>query len=172
MSSRLVVVLSIRVLRLLTKLNLLIGAHIVALLVASLVAEPWVMRALGVPPTSFNSRLFIGMRLIMVIGICSIPFVHFVLTRLLMFVETVRTGNPFAAANAHRFQMIAWALLALGALNLVVRAVAASVSSPAVPLHVGEGYSFALWLVVLLLFVLARAFEDGARMREELEGTV
>lgn len=172
MPSPIVLVLSIRVLRVVTKLNLLIGAHIVALLLASLIAETWVMGALGVPPTSSSSRLFIGMRLIMVIGICSVPFVHFVLTRLLMFVETVKTGNPFAAANAHRFQMIAWALLALGLLNLVVRAVAASVSSPAVPLHVGEGFSLALWLVVLLLFVLARVFEQGARMSEELAGMV
>ena len=28
------------------------------------------------------------------------------------------------------------------------------------------------WLLVLLLFVLARVFESGARMREDLEGTV
>ena len=30
----------------------------------------------------------------------------------------------------------------------------------------------AVWLAVLLLFVLARVFDHGARMREELEGTV
>jgi len=34
------------------------------------------------------------------------------------------------------------------------------------------GFSFAPWLAVLLLFVLARVFAEGARMRADLEGTV
>ncbi len=164
--------LSSRVLRVLTKLNLLMGALIMALLTASLIAEAPVMRALGVPPALSNSMLFMGMRLIMVIGICAVPVVHFVLTRLLMIVETVSTGNPFVAANAARLQAIAWALLALELTHFAVGAVAASVSSAAMPLNISWGFSLTRWLAVLLLFVLARVFEQGARMREELEGTV
>jgi hypothetical protein len=53
-----------------------------------------------------------------------------------------------------------------------VGAVAASVSSAAVPLNISWGFSLTRWLAVLLLFVVARVFEQGARMREELEGTV
>ena len=164
--------LSSRVLRVLTKLNLLMGALIMALLIASLIAEAPVMRALGVRPALSNSMLFIGMRLIMVIGICAVPVVHFILTRLLMIVDTVSTGNPFVAANAARLQAIAWALLALELTHYSVAAVAASVSSVAVPLNISWGFSLTRWLAVLLLFVLARVFEEGARMREELEGTV
>lgn len=164
--------LSSRVLRILTKLNLLMGALIMALLIASLIAEAWVMRTLGVPPALSNSVLFIGMRLIMVIGICAVPVVHFVLTRLLMIVETVSTGNPFVAANAARLQSIAWALLALELMHFAVGAIAASVSSAAVPLNISWGFSLTRWLAVLLLFVLAHVFEQGTRMREELEGTV
>ena len=105
--------LSSTVLRVLTKLNLLLGALILALLIASLIADTSVMRAFGVSPGNSNFMLLTGMRLIMVIGILSAPVVHFVLTRLLMIVETVGTGNPFVAANAARLQAIAWALLAL-----------------------------------------------------------
>jgi hypothetical protein len=148
------------------------GALIMALLIASLVAEGPVMRALGVRPAVFNSMLFLGMRLIMVIGICAVAVVHFVLTRLLMIVATVSTGNPFVAANAARLRAIAWALLALELMHFAVGAVAASVSSAAVPLNIGWGFSLTRCLAVLLLFVLARVFEEGARMREELEGTV
>ena len=75
---------------------------ILALLVATLVAEAPVMRALGVRAVEFNSALFIGMRLIMVLGICAVPIVHFVLTRLLTIVETVRIGDPFVTENAAR----------------------------------------------------------------------
>jgi hypothetical protein len=164
--------LSRRVLRVLTKLNLLLGALILALLIASLIAAAPVMRALGVPPAQFSSRLFVGMRLIMVLGIGAVPIVHFVLTRLLTIVETVRVGNPFVSANAARLQGIAWAVLGLELVHFAVGAVAASVSSAAVPLNISWGFSLTRWLAVLLLFVLARVFEQGARMREELEGTV
>lgn len=162
--------LSRRVLRALITLNLLMGVCILALLIASLVAEAWVMQALGAG--QHNATLFLGMRLIMVIGIGAVPVVHFVLTRLLAIVGTVRDGNPFVVANAARLQGIAWAVLALELLHFVVGIVAASVSTVAAPLNISWGFSLTRWLAVLLLFVLARVFEQGARMREDLEGTV
>ncbi len=164
--------LSRTVLRALIKLNLLMGFLILALLIASWMAEAWVMRALGVRPAQGNSMLYMGMRLIMVIGICSVPVVHFVLTRLLAIVETVRVGNPFVVANAARLQGIAWAILGLELLHFTVGIIAASVSTATNPLHLSWEFSLTRWLAVLMLFVLARVFEQGARMREDLEGTV
>jgi len=164
--------LSRRVLRALITLNLLMGALILALLIASLIAEAWVMRALGAGPPEGNSTLFLGMRLIMVIGIAAVPVVHIVLTRLLAIVDTVRDGDPFVVANAARLQQIAWAVLALELMHFAVGLIAASVSTAAAPLNIGWGFSLTRWLAVLLLFVLARVFEQGARMRDELEGTV
>ncbi len=163
--------LSRRVLRTLTTLNLLMGALILALLIASLIAEAWVMRALGASPPN-NSTLFLGMRLIMVLGIGAVPVVHIVLTRLLAIVDTVRDGDPFVVANAARLQQIAWAVLALEVMHFAVGLVTASVSTAAAPLNLGWGFSLTRWLAVLLLFVLARVFEHGAWMRDELEGTV
>jgi hypothetical protein len=164
--------LSRRVLRALTTLNLLMGACILVLLIASLIAEAPVMGALGVRPPQNNATLILGMRLIMVIGLGAVPVVHFVLTRLLTIVETVRVGNPFVRANAARLQGIAWATLGLELLHFVVGIVAAGVSTAATPLNISWGFSLTRWLAVLMLFVLARVFEQGARMREELEGTV
>ena len=164
--------LSRRVLRVLIKLNLLMGALILALLIASLVAESWVMKALGAPPAPGNSMLFLGMRLIMVIGICSVPMVHLILARLLTIVETVSVGNAFVMANAVRLKTIAWAILGLEILHFTVGAIAEGVSTAAAPLNISSGFSLTRWLTVLLLFVLARVFEQGARMREDLEGTV
>ena len=34
------------------------------------------------------------------------------------------------------------------------------------------GFSVTPWLAVLLLFVLARVFAEGTRMRSDLDGTV
>jgi hypothetical protein len=164
--------LSRRVLRVLIKLNLLMGALILALLIASLIAESWVMEALGARPAPGNSMLFVGMRLIMVIGLCGVPIVHLVLARLLTIVETVSVGNPFIVANAVRLKTIAWAILGLELMHFAVGTVAALVSTTAAPLNISWGFSLTRWLTVLMLFVLARVFEQGARMREDLEGTV
>jgi len=164
--------ISHRVLRLLIKLNLLMGILILALLVASLVAEGPVMRALGVGAAVGNVALILGMRLIMVFGIGAVAITHTVLGRLLAIVETVTVGDPFVIQNAVRLQKIAWAVLALEVLHLVIVTVAANVSTPKAPLDIGWDFSVTRWLAVLLLFVLARVFETGARMREELEGTV
>ena len=40
------------------------------------------------------------------------------------------------------------------------------------PFDLGLRYSFTPWITVLLLFVLARVFDHGARMREDIAGTV
>ena len=145
--------LSSTVLRVVTKLNLLMGAFIMALLIASLIAGVPVMRALGVEQRFLTTTLFIGMRLIMVLGICAVPVVHFILTRLLLIVDTVSSGNPFVAANAARLQAIAqhcWRQL-----MHFPWVVAAAVSSAGVP-SISAGLPDAMARRALL-FVLARA---------------
>ena len=164
--------LSRRVLAVLIKLNLLMGFLILALLIASLVAEGPVMWALGVRGKGDNSTLILGMRAIAVIGICAVPLAHIILTRLLAMVDTVRSGDPFVAENASRLQTIAWSVLGLELMHLVVGIVAARVSTTNQPLDIHWSFSLTRWLVVLLLFVLARVFDQGTHMREELEATV
>jgi hypothetical protein len=164
--------LSRRVLTVLIKLNVLMGFLIMALLIASLVAEGPVMWALGVRGKGDNSALILGMRAIMVIGICAVPVTYFILTRLLAIVETVRNGDPFVGENADRLQTIAWAVLGLELMHAVVGIVASRVSTASQPLDIHWSFSVTRWLVVLLLFVLARVFDQGTRMREELEATV
>lgn len=164
--------LSRKVLRVVINLNLLMGVAITALLVASVVAEGPVMEALGARPSSPDSKLFLGMRLIMLIGIGAVPLAHMVLTRLLAIVETVRHGDPFVIVNADRLETIAWMVLGLELLHFAVGAIAASVSTEAHPLDIDWNFSVTRWLAVLLLFVLSRVFEQGARMRDELEATV
>src|SRR6266480_2623183 len=159
------------VLRILIVVNWLSGAAILALLVV-MPNEQWIMSAFKLSPSPEAERLVMGLRAIAVLGLAVIPLNYTVLKRLLAIVETVRAGDPFVAANAYRFQAIAWALLVLQLLSLVIGAIAKSVSTPAHPLHLDAGFSINGWLAVLLTFVLARVFAEGTRMREDLEGTV
>src|SRR5678815_3951990 len=148
------------VLRILIVLNWLIGAGILALLFV-LPNERWIMSAFKLSPSPDAHRLVMGMRVIAVLGLASIPLNYLVLKRLLAIVETVRAGDPFVAANAYRLEAIAWALLALQLLSLVIGAIAKNVSTPAHPLHLDAGFSISGWLAVLLTFVLARVFAQA-----------
>ena len=159
------------VLRILIVLNWLMAAVILALLLVS-PNERWIMSAFKLSPSPEAERLVMGLRTIAVIGLAAIPLNYSVLKRLLAIVETVRSGDPFVAVNASRLPAIAWALLALQLLSLVVAAIAKTVSTPANPLHLDAGFSINGWLAVLLTFLLARVFAEGAIMREDLEGTV
>ena len=159
------------VLRILIVLNWLMGAAILALLVVS-PNEHWIMSAFKLSPSPEAARLVMGLRAIAVLGLGAIPLNYAVLKRLLAVVETVRGGDPFVAANASRLQAIAWVLLALQLLSLVIGGIARTVSTPAHPLDLDAGFSINGWLAVLLTFLLARVFAEGAVMREDLEGTV
>ena len=159
------------VLRILIVVNWLMVAVILALLVV-LPNEQWIMSAFKLSPSPEAERLVMGLRAIAVLGLAVIPLNYAVLKRLLAIVETVRAGDPFVAANASRLQAIAWALLALQLLSLVIGAIGKAVSTPARPLHLDAGFSISGWLAVLLTFLLARVFAEGALMREDLEGTV
>jgi hypothetical protein len=159
------------VLRILIIVNWLMGAAILALLVV-MPNEQWIMAAFKLSPSPDAERLIMGMRAVAVLGLVGIPLNYAVLKRLVAIVLTVRAGDPFVAANAHRLQSIARALLALQILSLVIGAIARAVSSPAHPLHLDAGFSISGWLAVLLTFVLARVFAEGTLMRDDLEGTV
>jgi hypothetical protein len=159
------------VLRILIVLNWLSGAAILALLVV-MPNEQWIMSAFKLSPSPEAEQLVMGLRVIAVLGLATIPLNYVVLKRLLAIVETVRAGDPFVAANASRLQAIAWVLLALNLLSIVIGAIAKTISTPAHPLHIDAGFSINGWLAVLLTFLLARVFAEGALMREDLEGTV
>ncbi len=164
--------LSHGVLRTLIVANVLYGLGILALLVASFVAAETLFSALGVEPAEGADRIILGMRLIMVAGIAGVPIQHLVLVRLLAIVDTVRAGDPFVRENAVRLQAIAWSVLGLELLHLGIGAIAGVSASSVQPLDIDWSFSLAPWIAMLLLFVLARVFDHGARMRAELEGTV
>jgi hypothetical protein len=164
--------LSRTVLRLLVKLNLILGVLILALFISTLFARSYVMYALGLIPSDDSGRLIFGMRGIMVIGILAAPVLHVIFTRLLAIVETVNAGDPFVIMNAARLQTIAWAIVGLELMHVAVVMLANGVVVEGQKVDIGGKFSITPWLTILLLFVLARVFDQGARMRDELAGTV
>lgn len=158
-----------RVLRVLTILNLVLGAGILVLLLASLVIEGPFMEALKVDP---GATRVAGLRAIMLLGLTAVAFSHLILTSLTAVVDTVADGDPFVAGNADRLRSIAWAMLGLELINLGVGLTAFLIATPARPVDIDWDPSLTRWLAILLCFVLANVFTQGTAMRDELEGTV
>jgi hypothetical protein len=172
MSSKYPAVLSLaeRVVKGLTVLNVVYGAGILILLVASFVAPDFTFIALvKARPPATTAR---AMRLLMVLGLAAVPLTHVILARLGDMLQTVRDGDPFIAENARRLNAIAVGVLGLEVLRLSVGVLVSRSGLAEFGMHVEAGFSFTPWVAVLLLFVLAGVFEHGARMRADLEGTV
>ncbi len=156
------------VIQVLIVVNLLYALGTAGLLVWSFFIEGWPQRPLGFDMVNAHPLVGHGLRAIVLVGVVCAAIVHTILRRLLAIVDTVRIGDPFILENARRLEAIAWSVLALEGLRLFVAAIAAAVWEPGRI----DAFSFAPWLAVLLLFVLAGVFAHGARMRDDLEGTV
>ena len=159
------------VLKLLVVLNWIYAAIVLAILAGLVSNAAWTMTALGFAPADHTSALVTGVRLIALVGLAAVPLNLIVLRRLLEMIDTVRAGDPFVARNAERLQAIAWALLGQQILQLLVSLIASASTAEAHGLHL-DSLSSGGWLAVILLFVLARVFAEGANMRDDLAGTV
>jgi hypothetical protein len=158
-------------LRVVIVLNWLGGAAILALLLATIIAEQWTFTALGIPPSSVTPSMIMGVRAIAVLGLVAVPLNDVVLRRLRAIVETVRSGDPFIATNADRLKD------RLGAARSPAPPASSSAGSAGNfdahhPLHLDAGFSTSGWLATLLTFILARVFAAGTLIREDLKGTV
>ncbi len=163
-----------KVLRGLRVLNILYGVGIAVMFVVSFLARDFMVRALhSSHADGMDMGVFImGMRLLMLVGVAGAAVAHVILTRLLEIVGTVGEGDPFVPLNAHRLQQIAWWLLGGEGLHFLAGAAARYASSSGHPLDIDWSFSFTPWIAVLGLFVLARVFEQGTRMRADLDGMV
>jgi hypothetical protein len=159
-------------LRILVVLNLVCLFFFVAVLASSFLAEGAIRQALlETRPAEDPDSTMAVLRIVMAIGIAVVPLVHVLLSRLKAIVHTVRSGDPFVATNADRLRVIAWCLLGIQVCDLGFGAVSLTLAAGTDAL---SGWTFSLtgWLAVALLFVLARVFAHGTRMRDDLEGTV
>jgi hypothetical protein len=161
--------LSRLLLRVFVVLNLAMGVLLIAGFVGSFVFESVVMRWMR--SVDIDARLMLPT--VRVWLLLSLPFVaamHVLLTKTLEILKTVRMGGPFVAQNAARLRTMAWCLLAMQVLHLV-NGVMVKISSVA-GARMDWSFSLTGWLAVLLLFVLAGVFEEGARLRADLEAMI
>ncbi len=152
-------------------INLLTALLLAGSLVATFLFEPAVREFfLKRPSAEYADYLMPILRTWMLLAAPMIAAVHILLSRMLDMLETVRMGDPFVPENAVRMNIIAWCMLAIELLRLAFGAMAAAMN--AAGSKIDWEFSLNGWLAVLLLFVLARIFEEGTRIRDDLEAMV
>lgn len=157
-------------LRLWRVLNIAMAAGFVALLLGSFLLEPSFREYYSRRPALDADVIIPTLRLWVLLGLPMLAAVHVLVSRLLAMVETVRVGEPFVPENAARMKTIAWCLLGIQLFDLACGVFAGILSSAGSKVEWSPSLSG--WVAVLLLFVLARVFEEGARIRSDLEAMV
>ena len=149
--------------------NLVTGVMLIVAIPASFLFEPQFFEFFSKRPPRIDPTWLVPvLRIWMVLALLMVAALHVALARLLAMVETVRAGDPFVPDNAVRLNTIAWCALAMQLFHLAFGVMAATVN--AAGSNVDWKFSgFTGWLAVVLLFVLARVFEEGTRMREDLQ---
>ena len=96
-----------------------------------------------------------------------------VFNRLRRVFETLIAGDPFRPQNVGRLRLIGAMLIACEALGAGVRLLADALAPPARG-GTGAGLSLNLtaWFAILVVFVLAEVFREGARLRRDAELTI
>jgi hypothetical protein len=158
-------------LRIFRGLNLIMGLMVLGWFLATFIWAPFFQHFFSVQPARLDPDLLLpALRVWMLLTLPALAAVHLLLTRLLAMVETVRAGNPFVPDNAVRLKTIAWCMLGLQLFDLVCGAMAAIMN--AAGSRIEWHWWPTGWLAVALLFVLAQVFEEGTRMRGELEAMI
>jgi uncharacterized protein YqhQ len=144
---------------------------VVALLSAGML--PGLVEANSLPDVARYPLLTAGICLTIIANFAAM-FLFFGKMRTL--IASASQGDPFIPDNAQRLNAMAWLLLSSQVLTVIVgelRVYAVSLIDPQSEstLDISPN-DLAGPLIVLVLFILARVFQIGAAMREDLEGTV
>lgn len=157
--------------RILRVLNLITGALLIGMFLASFIFEPVFREFFSKQPPRIDPRLLIpALRVWMLLALPMVAAVHVLYSRLLAMIATVRAGDPFVPENAVRMKTIAWCLLTVEVLRLSFGVMAATMN--AAGSNIDWSFSASGWVAVVLLFVLARVFEEGTRIRADLEAMI
>ncbi|MBC2670226.1 DUF2975 domain-containing protein [Novosphingobium piscinae] len=87
-------------------------------------------------------------------------------------VGTVADGDPFIPANASRLSAMGWIVVAVNVAGIPLVSTLRWLESVSEHMHTEAGNDVDGLLLALVLFILARVFREGTRLRDEVEGTV
>ena len=99
----------------------------------------------------------------------------FIVGRLRRVFVTLTQGDPFQPLNVRRLRLIGFTLAGIELFSYAVRGVAGwwqARSDIDFDMNFVQGFDLTIWFAVLVVFVLAEVFREGARLRHEAELTI
>lgn len=140
--------------------------------IALLVAWPEVAAAFKDSPELFDvATLRFPVSILMLLLFAILVAAAYMIRQLQALVASA-SSDPFVPANAARLRRIGWALVVTQLLAIPLQWTAGCIARAGTEFGDMGGISLEGLLAILLAFVLAAVFEQGAAMRDELEGTV
>jgi len=121
--------------------------------------------------------------LVLAIGLSIVAMLFIFFGKLRRIIGTVGEGDPFQPENATRLSQMGWLMLGTQLVSIPGGIIVVQLARYADAIKEAGAENFSLtfddsgsdmtaWLLVIILFILARVFRHGAAMRDDLEGTV
>jgi Protein of unknown function (DUF2975) len=130
---------------------------------------------------SFSSKLqssdaLAGLTAIMAVGLVIIAAAFQFFRKLMAIIDSVGQGSPFIPENAARLRYMGWLVVGVQGFMIACIPLAVWLARVLPKDHDEVRMMFSLdfsWIITaLLLFILARVFDHGTRLAEDVEGTV
>jgi hypothetical protein len=100
---------------------------------------------------------------------------QYVFRKIIEIVRVSAESNPFMMNNVNRLREIGWALISLQALffsSCLATYMVSEMTTERLLINLFKSVEVIGLIAALLMFVLARVFQHGVELRQELEGTV
>lgn len=94
------------------------------------------------------------------------------LRKLIALIDSVGKGSPFIPENAARLRYMGWIVLTMQAMGILAVPALIWIRQALPEHHIVFSMSFDGLIAALLLFILARVFDHGTQLEEDVEGTV
>lgn len=154
-------------------LAILITVLMLVLLPAIMVGQDEILKHLSAEAGhTLDWQAIVAMQLIFVLIAAMAGMAYHWLRELRRVVDSVGLGDPFIPENADRLARMGWLTVAIEAVSIPVGGIGQWLAATIKDATSDFGLSIGGILLALVLFILARVFREGARMRSDLEGTV
>jgi len=141
-----------------------LGAAVATVVVPDFLAG--VLEAVGERNGELNYNPRVSLTAVMAGGFLACAFTWLIIDRLRRIFLAVNQGRAFERQNVDRLRLIGGSLAGLEISALAIKALAPMGNAPRFELDLGA------WLGVLIVFMLAEVFRQGAEMRDDVQATV
>lgn len=129
--------------------------------------------AKNMAPAVPGTESLIAISIIMLGGLAMLAIGFAFIKRIIAIIDTVMIDTPFVPVNARRLREMGWLVIATQGLALLVLPFAVWIEAQLPKGNdLGIEVSVEALLTAMLLFILARVFDHGTRLAEDVEGTV